>query len=358
MANGDRIAGRNIVLEAMKARLAEKAAREQSNGTPESAAVEPTPANEPTTPSPETPATQRRVEAPASNITPPNPGSQRQQSRSALNAAIQTALHGGMQAIKEKGTLGLELTRQIESMKSTIDARIVKIFSIMDVAAVRTLNGDAYFFDTEVRVVNNPDFNVQLKETMRTAGEFAKIVEVLPQEIVTLVTELNDAESALSAVMRREPIPSPTTPPQIDPWNPSQAPHSTSQETFRHTVPEIPNQPAFEHGARETERVFGIAAEMMDAIKNLKLRVDTQTIRILNTINEASTRALNGEAFADKNGTIVAVTDEPSLEKRLQATIHTAHDLIEIMQRLPIEIQELISEIRDAEKKFFSVLGK
>ena len=271
-----------------------------------------------------------------------------------------TALYEGMIKVRETGTLGVELARQIESMQSKIDARMVRIFSIMDEASGRALDGEAYVYDPatgEPVPIDNNNFNDQLTATMRTAEEFAKIVEVLPQEVATLVTELDDSEKALGSILLREPVPAPSTPPRVDPWNPATAPQLPASEMVERSLPQMPASPSFEHGGRETGRVFNVAANMLGAIQDLKRRVDAQTIQILKTINEAATRGLDGTAYTDEGGTIAAVTDDANMVNRLETTVNAAKDLVETMRRLPDEVLTLVSEIRDAERRFFSVLN-
>jgi hypothetical protein len=329
-----------------------------------SVASEPAPV-EPVDTAPSTPPSER------SQSIAPNPDSQRQRERTRLKDALAryesgrdvsasgTALYRGMENVRDIGSLGVELGKQIENMKANIDVRIVRMFSIMDEAAGRALNGDAYEFDTtteEIRALEDVNFADQLKATMQTAADFAKIVEALPQEIASLDTELHDAERAFSAVLLREPIPASTPLPVIDPWNPATAPRNPSSASVTFSAPEIPNEPAFEHGAHETVRALNLASGMIGALQELKRRIDAQTINILNTVNEAATRGLNGEAYSDSDDGIAAVMDDPNPINRLETTVRTAHDLVAIMHRLPQEIGTLIAEIRDAEQQFLGVL--
>lgn len=88
----------------------------------------------------------------------------------------------------------------IENLKTHIDAQIILILSTIDEVMSRALNGEAY---TDAggkiaAVTNDPNPVNRLETTVRTASDLIGILERLPQEVTSLVTEIHDAEKQIA----------------------------------------------------------------------------------------------------------------------------------------------------------------
>lgn len=270
------------------------------------------------------------------------------------SGTLGTALHHAAEQTKDTGGVGVELGREIEAMQARIDSRFVKIFSVMDRAVGHIVDNKAYAPGPDgesVVPLNDPNFKEQLKATIAAANGFAEIVKVLPQEVMGLTVELRDTERNFLAKLRRESSPPRTVPPTVPPFDPAVAPTSVATSAIKLSQIDIGKEPPLDVGKREAGRALGGALTTLEAIENLKARIDAQIILILNTINEVMSRALNGEAYTDAGGEISAVTDDPNPINRLETTVRIASDLIEVLERLPKEVTTLVSEIHDAEKR-------
>lgn len=273
-----------------------------------------------------------------------------------IGSDTQTALHHGFKSVAEVGDVSANLERELNMARERINRRVLEIFDILDRGSVRLLNEEVYEYkDGQVKVVPIADLEEQLELSRAAMEEFTDIVGVLPQLVENLKADLIDSEGRYSAVAQRQTPGAAAEPRTIQQWDRLNAPRATPPPPVQMpAAPQMPAEPDFAHGAGESADVHGYGAQAVREIKERKARIDAETITILNTINEILSLALGFESTPSA----YAYEYDPATQKSYMkvsadtwaATSETARALIPPMERLVGEIEQLITESRQAKE--------
>ncbi len=329
MANGDRIAGRNIVLEAMKARLAEKAARKQGVPTPEAA-------DKPASP-----------QAPESSI----PTTPRESGRTVAT------LENAMRDTADKARFGKELVEACASLKEKIDTQVVTLMNMMNKALDIGTDGRAYTHDTAndsiVANITNPDLISSFRATEEVTRELEAVVREMPVEIEKLFHVLDESHGKFISIITGEkhevqkrsfdPLPSIDTLPERT--LPTRTPKSI-EASLQTALGESANRAVF-------------LQALVEASKRLKEKIDVRVVTLLSMMNKALTQGVDDIAYTfDPGNNRMMAVPQVDLVIGFTTTENVARELEGAVIDMPREIQLLIEELLKADEEFKELIAQ